>query len=34
MNIAFKEAMGLYEEIASKNENWKKVYTEVAKVQS
>jgi TRAP-type mannitol/chloroaromatic compound transport system substrate-binding protein len=34
MNFAFKEAMGLYEEIASKNENWKKVYTEWLKFRA
>jgi TRAP-type mannitol/chloroaromatic compound transport system substrate-binding protein len=34
MNFAYKQAMGLYEEIASKNENWKKVYTEWLKFRS
>jgi TRAP-type mannitol/chloroaromatic compound transport system substrate-binding protein len=28
MDLAFKEAMGLYEELSAKNENWKKVYTD------
>jgi TRAP-type mannitol/chloroaromatic compound transport system substrate-binding protein len=28
LDLAFKEAMGLYEEINAKNENWKKVYAD------
>lgn len=30
MDLAFKEAMGLYEEISAKNPNWKKVYDDYA----
>ena len=30
MDAAFKESMGLYEEIGNKNPNWKKVYTDYA----
>jgi TRAP-type mannitol/chloroaromatic compound transport system substrate-binding protein len=30
LDRAFKEAMGLYEEISAKNPNWKKVYTDYA----
>ncbi|MEJ8836140.1 TRAP transporter substrate-binding protein [Ramlibacter sp. AN1133] len=31
MNTAFKEAMALYNEIGSKNEDWKKIYPDYAK---
>ncbi len=34
MNEAFKQAMGLYEELSAKNENWKKVYADYAKFRS
>ncbi len=30
MDLAFKESMALYDEIAAKNPNWKKVYTDYA----
>ena len=30
MDLAFKEAMALYEELSAKNPNWKKVYTDYA----
>lgn len=30
MNAAFKEAMAFYEELSTKNENWKKIYTDYA----
>ena len=34
MNVAYKQAMDLYEEIAAKNESWKKVYTEWLKFRA
>jgi TRAP-type mannitol/chloroaromatic compound transport system substrate-binding protein len=34
MAQAFKESMGLYEELSSKNENWKKVYADYARFRS
>ena len=30
MDLAFKEAMALYDELSSKNPNWKKVYADYA----
>jgi TRAP-type mannitol/chloroaromatic compound transport system substrate-binding protein len=30
LDLAFKEAMALYEEISAKNPNWKKVYDDYA----
>ena len=32
--LAFKEAMGLYEELNAKNEDWKKIYTDYSKFRS
>ena len=34
MALAFKEAMGLYEELSAKNENWKKVYADYSKFRA
>ena len=34
MNAAFKAAMGLYEEISAKNENWKKIYADYSKFRA
>ena len=34
MNAAFKAAMDLYSEISSRNENWRKVYTDFAKFRA
>jgi TRAP-type mannitol/chloroaromatic compound transport system substrate-binding protein len=34
MNSAFKEAMALYNEIGTKNEDWKKIYTDYAKFRA
>ena len=34
MAEAFKQSMKLYDEIAAKNENWKKVYSDFAKFRS
>ena len=34
MEAAFKESMALYSEIAAKNPNWKKVYTDYAKFRA
>jgi TRAP-type mannitol/chloroaromatic compound transport system substrate-binding protein len=31
---AFKQSMGLYEELSAKNENWKKVYSDYARFRS
>ena len=30
LDLAFKESMGLYEELRAKNANWKKVYDDMA----
>jgi TRAP-type mannitol/chloroaromatic compound transport system substrate-binding protein len=34
MNVAFKESEGLYSEIGSKNEDWKKIYGDYAKFRT
>ena len=34
MSAAFKAAMGLYEEISAKNENWKKIYADYSKFRA
>ncbi|WP_395685626.1 TRAP transporter substrate-binding protein [Caenimonas koreensis] len=34
MNEAFKQSMGLYEELSARNENWRKVYADYAKFRS
>ena len=34
MSAAFKEAMGLYEELNAKNESWKKIYADYAKFRA
>ncbi|MEJ7929689.1 TRAP transporter substrate-binding protein DctP [Ramlibacter sp. AN1015] len=34
MNAAFKEATGLYEELSSKNESWKKIYADYARFRA
>jgi TRAP-type mannitol/chloroaromatic compound transport system substrate-binding protein len=34
MNLAFKESMGLYEDIGAKNEDWKKIYADYAKFRA
>jgi TRAP-type mannitol/chloroaromatic compound transport system substrate-binding protein len=34
MNAAFKEAMGLYEELSGKNESWKKIYADYSKFRA
>ncbi len=34
MNAAFKEAMALYDELSTKNENWKKVYADYSKFRA
>jgi TRAP-type mannitol/chloroaromatic compound transport system substrate-binding protein len=34
MNLAFKEAMGLYSELSAKNEDWKKIYTDYSKFRA
>ena len=34
MSAAFKAAMGLYEEISAKNENWKKIYADYNKFRA
>ncbi|TFY96848.1 TRAP transporter substrate-binding protein [Ramlibacter rhizophilus] len=34
MSAAFKEAMGLYEELGSKNESWKKIYADYARFRA
>ena len=34
MNAAFKAAMELYQEIAAKNENWKKIYADYSKFRA
>ena len=34
MNAAFKAAMGLYEELNAKNENWRKVYADYSKFRA
>jgi TRAP-type mannitol/chloroaromatic compound transport system substrate-binding protein len=34
MAAAFKEAMGLYEELSAKNESWKKIYADFSKFRA
>ena len=34
MNAAFKESMGLYEEISAKNASWKKIYADYSKFRA
>jgi TRAP-type mannitol/chloroaromatic compound transport system substrate-binding protein len=34
MTLAFKEAMALYEELGSKNEDWKKIYADYSKFRA
>jgi TRAP-type mannitol/chloroaromatic compound transport system substrate-binding protein len=34
MNAAFKEALGLYEELNGKNESWKKIYADYSKFRA
>jgi TRAP-type mannitol/chloroaromatic compound transport system substrate-binding protein len=34
MTLAFKEAMALYEELNTKNEDWKKIYTDYSKFRA
>jgi TRAP-type mannitol/chloroaromatic compound transport system substrate-binding protein len=34
MQAAFKEAMGLYEELSAKNESWKKIYADYSKFRA
>jgi len=34
MAAAFKEAMGLYEELNGKNESWKKIYADYSKFRA
>ena len=34
MNAAYKESMGLYEELNAKNETWRKIYADYSKFRA